>query len=105
MIARPKQQYFRSRKHLMNVASLPCQNCYIEGQTQAAHSNWVDLGGKARGLKASDEYTAALCQSCHIEIDSGARLTKEQRRNLWVMAWQKTVAKLKGQGKWPDELP
>jgi hypothetical protein len=104
MIARPKQQYFRSRKHLMNVASLPCQNCYIEGQTQAAHSNWVDLGGKARGLKSSDEYTAALCQSCHMEIDSGARLTKEQRRDLWVMAWQKTVSKLKAIGKWPDEL-
>jgi hypothetical protein len=46
MIARPKQQYFRSRKHLMNVASLPCQNCYIEGQTQASHSNWVDLEEK-----------------------------------------------------------
>jgi len=104
MIARPKQQYFRSRKHLMNVASLPCQNCYVDGQTQAAHSNWVDLGGKGRGLKSSDEYTAALCQSCHGMIDSGARLTKEQRRDLWVMAWQKTMAKLKGQGKWPDEL-
>jgi hypothetical protein len=104
MIGRPKQQYFRSRKHLMNVASLPCQNCYIEGQTQASHSNWVDLGGKGRGLKSSDEYTAALCQGCHSMIDSGARLTKEQRRDLWVMAWQKTMAKLKSQGKWPEEL-
>jgi hypothetical protein len=37
-------------------------------------------------------------------IDSGARLTKEQRRDLWVMAWQKTMAKLKSQGKWPEEL-
>jgi uncharacterized protein YaiE (UPF0345 family) len=104
MIARPKQQYFRSRKHLMNVASLPCQNCYVDGQTQASHSNWVDLGRKGRGLKSSDEYTAALCQACHMEIDSGARLNKEQRRDLWVMAWQKTMAQLKGQGKWPDEL-
>ena len=103
MIARPKQQYFRSRKHLMNVAELPCQNCYIEGQTQAAHSNWAEHG-KARGLKASDEYTAALCQKCHTELDQGARLNKEQRRILWQMAYQKTVAKLKGQGKWPDEL-
>jgi hypothetical protein len=105
MIARPKQHYFRSRTHLMNVASLPCQNCYIEGQTQAAHSNWVDLGGKARGLKASDEYTAALCQSCHQQIDSGAKLTKEQRRELWTMAWQKTMNRLKSSGQWPDHLP
>jgi len=104
MIARPKQQYFRSRKHLMNVAELPCQNCYIEGQTQAAHSNWSDLGGKARGIKASDEFTAALCQKCHTELDQGARLNKEQRRMLWQMAYQKTVAKLKANGKWPKEL-
>ena len=103
MIARPKFNYFRSRKHLMNVAELPCQNCYIEGQTQAAHSNWAEHG-KARGLKASDEFTAALCQKCHMELDSGARLTKEQRRSLWQMAYQKTVVQLKGQGKWPDEL-
>ena len=99
----PKFNYFRSRKHLMNVAELPCQNCYIEGQTQAAHSNWAEHG-KARGLKASDEFTAALCQRCHTELDQGARLTKEQRRMLWQMAYQKTVAKLKANGKWPDEL-
>lgn len=103
MIARPKFNYFRSRKHLMNVAELPCQNCYIEGQTQAAHSNWAEHG-KARGLKASDEFTAALCQKCHTELDQGAKLTKEQRRMLWQMAYQKTVAKLKSSGKWPSEI-
>ena len=105
MIARPKQQYFRSRKHLINVASLPCQNCYVEGQTQAAHSNWADLGGKARGLKASDEYTAALCQACHAELDSGARLTKEQRRDLWQMAYQRTVNRLVKNNLWPVDIP
>jgi hypothetical protein len=103
MIARPKFNYFRSRKHLMNVAELPCQNCYIEGQTQAAHSNWAEHG-KARGLKASDEFTAALCQKCHTELDQGARLNKEQRRMLWQMAYAKTVNKLKASGKWPKEL-
>ena len=104
MIARPKQQYFRSRKHLMNVAELPCQNCYIEGQTQAAHSNWAEHG-KARGLKASDEYTAALCQACHTELDSGARLTKEQRRDLWQMAYQRTVNRLVKNNLWPVDIP
>ena len=87
----------------MNVAALPCQNCYIEGQTQAAHSNWAEHG-KGRGIKASDEYTAALCQTCHTELDSGARLTKEQRRYLWDLAYQKTVNKLKASNLWPDEL-
>ena len=100
---RPKFNYFRSKKHLMNVASLPCQNCYIEGQTQAAHSNQAEHG-KGRGIKASDEFTAALCQACHTELDSGARLTKEQRRDLWQMAYQKTVIRLKAGNLWPDEL-
>lgn len=99
----PKFNYFRSKKHLKNVAELPCQNCYIEGQTQAAHSNWAEHG-KGRGIKASDQYTAALCVSCHITLDSGAKLTKEQRRDLWQMAHQKTVAKLKASGKWPSEI-
>ena len=66
-------------------------------------SDWAEHG-KAKGLKASDEFTAALCQKCHMELDQGARLNKEQRRALWQMAYQKTVAKLKDQGKWPDEL-
>jgi len=87
----------------MNVADLPCQNCYIEGQTQAAHSNWAEHG-KGRGIKASDEYTAALCQTCHTELDSGARLNKEQRRDLWQIAYQKTVNKLKAGNLWPNEL-
>jgi len=87
----------------MNVADLPCQNCYIEGQTQAAHSNWAEHG-KGRGIKASDEFTAALCQSCHAQIDSGAKLNKEQRRYLWDLAYQKTVNKLKASNLWPDEL-
>jgi hypothetical protein len=99
----PKFNYFRSKKHLQNVASLPCQNCYIEDQTQAAHSNWAEHG-KGRGIKASDEFTAALCQTCHAELDSGARLNKEQRRMLWQMAHQKTVVKLKGLNLWPKEL-
>jgi hypothetical protein len=100
----PKFSYFRSKPHLKNVADLPCQNCYIEGQTQAAHSNWAEHG-KGRGIKASDEYTAALCQKCHMELDSGARLTKDQRRSLWQMAYQKTVNRLKSSGNWPDHLP
>jgi hypothetical protein len=99
----PKFSYYRSKKHLMNVAGLPCQNCYIEGQTQASHSNWAEHG-KGRGIKASDEFTAALCQTCHFELDQGARLNKEQRRYLWDMAYQKTVNKLKAGNLWPDEL-
>jgi hypothetical protein len=88
----------------MNVADLPCQNCYIEGQTQAAHSNQA-IHGKGRGIKASDEFTAALCQTCHTELDSGARLNKEQRRDLWLMAYQRTVNRLIEKNLWPVDIP
>jgi hypothetical protein len=84
---------------------LPCQVCGIENQTQAAHSNWAKLGGKAKSLKASDEYTAALCLKCHYEIDQGKELSKEERQNKWQQAHTATVAKLFNQGNWPVDVP
>ena len=103
MIGIPKFRYFRSKKHLKNVASLACQHCGVEGKTQAAHSNQL-IHGKARSLKASDEYTAALCLRCHFEVDQGSLLSKEQRREMWDKAHQKTVNALIEQGLWPDEI-
>ena len=100
----PKFNYFRSKAHLKNVASLPCQNCYIEGETQAAHSNWAEHG-KGRGIKATDEFTAALCQKCHTELDQGRMLTKDQRKQMWVVAHYKTVRKLVMLGLWPETVP
>ena len=85
----PKFKYWRSRKHLQNVASLPCQNCGIEGQTQAAHSN-QSIHGKGRGIKASDEYTAALCFECHQALDAGHLLTKDQKQKMFNDALNST---------------
>ena len=90
----PKQNYFRSKKYLKLVASLPCQICGMENQTQAAHSNWAEFGGKGKSLKASDEFTAALCQTCHWEIDQGVKLTKQQRQEMWQAAHEKTIKAL-----------
>ena len=95
----PKFNYFRSKAHLTNVASLACQNCGMEGQTQAAHSNWAEHG-KGRGIKASDIFTAALCQTCHAELDQGQHLSKEQRRQMWDEAYKRTKQRLKDEGKW-----
>ena len=97
----PKFNYFRSKKHLKNVASLCCQHCGADGYTQAAHSNQL-IHGKGRGIKASDEFTAALCLKCHYELDQGKNLSKEERIDMWENAWHKTVAKLQQQGKWPE---
>lgn len=103
MISIPKFKYFRSKKHLKNVASLPCQICGLEGQTQAAHSNQLKHG-KARSLKASDEYTAALCFKHHFLIDQGSSLTKEERVEMWDKAHQKTINALIEQDLWPTEI-
>ena len=95
----PKFGYLRSKEHLKNVASLACQHCGIEGQTQAAHSNWSEHG-KGRIIKASDEFTAALCQTCHAELDQGSHLSKEQRRQMWDRAYEKTKQRLMDEDRW-----
>lgn len=103
MISIPKFSYFRSKKHLKNVANLPCQICYVEGRTQASHSNQA-VHGKGRSIRASDEFTAAICVEHHYEIDQGSSLTKQQRIDMWNEAYQKTVNQLKKQNLWPKEL-
>ena len=90
---RAKFQYWRSKKHLKNVASLPCQHCGLDGQTQAAHSNMA-VHGKGRGIKASDVFAAALCFACHHELDAGHSLTKEQKQKLFFDALKSTWIEL-----------
>jgi hypothetical protein len=101
----PKYKYFRSKQHLKNVASLPCQYCGAEGQTQAAHSNWALFGNKGKGIKASDEYTAALCQTCHYQLDQGSKLSKQERQDMWTEAHKRTYNKLKSLGLWSKDVP
>jgi hypothetical protein len=98
-----KQKYFRSKKHLKLVASLPCQVCGTENQIQAAHSNWAELGGKAKSIKASDEYTAALCLACHYEIDQGKDLSRQERQEMWLKAHHRTIDALRD--CWPIDIP
>ena len=98
-----KHQYIRSKKLLKLVSELPCQHCKLEGSTQAAHTNWG--GGKGRGIKADDNLVAALCQSCHAEIDQGNKLSKEDRQLMWHNAHVKTVQAIKMKGNWPNGIP
>ena len=98
-----KHNYIRSPRLLRLVASLPCQHCGKEGETQAAHTNWGH--GKGRGIKADDNMTAALCQSCHAEIDQGARLSKEERQRMWDKAHLQTMLLLHRHPLWPDNVP
>jgi hypothetical protein len=98
----PKMKYTRNANLLRLIASIPCQICGFH-LSQAAHSNWH--GGKGRGIKASDEYCAALCQSCHHEIDQGNELSKEERIEQWVFAHIKTLHYLCVTDQWPPKVP
>jgi hypothetical protein len=56
----------------------------------AAHSNQL-RDGKGRSIKAHDYRIAALCFSCHSQIDQGSKMSREDRVEIWEMAHRKTV--------------
>lgn len=100
----PKHEYIRSPKLLKAAREIPCQSCGADnGTVVAAHTNWG--GGRGRSVKADDNLIASLCYTCHAELDQGRLLSKEQRKQLWVVAHYKTVRKLVLLGMWPSEVP
>ena len=98
-----KHQYVRSKKLLKLVASLDCQLCGSGHFVQAAHTNWG--GGKGRGIKADDNLVAALCMSCHHDIDQGHQWSRLERQRSWWIAHRRTVEILVGKGVWPIDVP
>lgn len=89
----PKEVPYRNEKLRRAVASLPCQNCGLEGSTQASHSNQLS-DGRGIGHKTSDAMLAALCCACHFAIDYGKDLTREEKREMWDKAHRKTMRAL-----------
>lgn len=84
---RQRIQPYRSRKWLSAVHEIgQCVNCG-SSDLQAAHRN----EGKGRGMKTSDCLTAALCRTCHHEIDNAPNLTREERRQDMDRAILKTI--------------
>ena len=82
---------YRSDKLLRALRNSPCQQCGREdGTVVAAHSNQM-RDGKGRGLKAHDYRIAALCFTCHAEIDQGNKMSREERLNAWENAHRKTI--------------
>jgi len=90
---RPKFAYLRSKARRMAVAALDCQLCGAAGPSQCSHSN-QSKHGKGRGIKASDEFTAALCPRCHDMIDSSYSMSGEAREALWNEAYRNTLEAL-----------
>jgi len=82
---------YRNKKLLEIVRESPCQNCGVEdGTVVAAHSN-QQRDGKGTGIKASDAMIAALCHKCHANLDSGSKLTREERLELFEYAHRQTM--------------
>ena len=81
---------YRNKKLLETVRESPCQLCGArDGTVVAAHSNQL-RDGKGRSIKAHDYRIAALCYTCHADIDQG-RMSREDKQDLWEMAHRKTV--------------
>lgn len=76
---------YKNKKLLEVIREAPiCFSCgkHNDGTVVAAHSN-QGVHGKGRSLKSDDCYVAALCYSCHSDLDQGKALTREQRVALW----------------------
>jgi hypothetical protein len=83
---------YRNRKLLDVLRESPCQECgRKDGTIVAAHSNQL-RDGKGRGIKAHDYRVAAMCYSCHMEIDQGKSLSKAERIEVWEEAHRKTIS-------------
>ena len=81
---------YRNKKLLEIVRESPCQLCGArDGTVVAAHSNQL-RDGKGRSIKAHDYRIAALCYTCHSDIDQG-KMSREDKQDLWEMAHRKTV--------------
>ena len=82
---------YRNKKLLEILRQSPCQACGREdGTVLAAHSNQL-RDGKGRGIKADDHRTAALCYTCHMELDQGKSLSKAERVEMWEEAHRATI--------------
>lgn len=82
---------YRNKALLELVRQSPCQHCgKQDGTVVAAHSNQLK-DGKGKGIKAHDYRIAALCFTCHFEVDQGSSLDRHERIELWETAHRRTI--------------
>jgi hypothetical protein len=99
-----KFDYVRSRPLLNAIKALDCQHCGARGPSDPAHSN-QGCHGKGKSIKASDIFVAALCRTCHRQVDQSSTLSQEERLAIWMPAWRKTVREVLRRGTWPLTVP
>ena len=97
----------RSEAYRRLVAALPCKNCGIDGNSQAAHPNT----GKAKGLKADDRLCFPLCAvrfnapGCHFMFDQHQLFPKSERAGIESKWAAETRQQIETLGLWPANLP
>ena len=85
---------YRNKTLLEIARDIPCQHCGMDdGTVVAAHSNQL-RDGKGRGIKSHDYRIASLCYACHMELDQGKNLSKQERVEMWEEAHRKTIGLL-----------
>ena len=85
---------YRNKKLLELVRQLPCAHCGLQdGTVVGAHSNQL-RDGKGRSIKAHDYRIASLCFDCHMWLDQGAKLSKQERLEMWENAHRTTIGML-----------
>lgn len=93
---------WRSRKLLDHIQHAPqCFGCGARNQGGTivpAHSN-QSRDGKGKGIKAHDYRIAALCNSCHMELDQGSHWTLQEKRHLFEKAHRETIGWLIESGR------
>jgi|SRR5690348_2917180 len=83
---------YRNRALLDLAYELPCTlrlPCCIGGNGEPAHANWMQFG-KGKSLKAHDCYFAAACRPCHVELDQGHTMSREERMEAWMRGYIET---------------
>jgi len=73
-------------------------HCGQGEESEPAHSNWSEHG-KGMSIKANDCYWAALCHRCHTSLDQGADMSRQERKDMWRDAYDKTQLWLWENGK------
>lgn len=63
---------------------LPC--CEGGDAGEPAHSN-QSLHGKGGSMKAHDCFHVPACRACHMELDQGRTMTREEKFAVWNRAF------------------
>ena len=102
----PKFAYVRDIRLRDMCRAMSCQHCGAAGPDAGvtwAHSN-QGRHGKAGAKKASDQFVAAMCATCHRELDQGRLWDQEEKVRIWETAHLRTVRLAVASGTWPTGI-